>query len=138
MITIFSVLQQIHTDVEINTMNNYKKHKQIQGSIQPVGRPHGLEPVRTSPSQSRGKCTKWLQQRLGKRLSTYTRFTVRNANHHQLPNLKVLIYQNITIISKTSKEGNFPAIDACLSTGKANRDLKERELIFIMLLSLPL
>lgn len=42
----------------------------------------------------------------------------------------------VTIISKTSKEGDFPAVDACLSTGKAARGLKERELIFIMLFSL--
>lgn len=91
---------------------------------------HGVE--------SSAQCIRWLKQRLGQRLSTVLRCTVRNVNYHQRPNLKVLIYQNVTIISKTSTEGNFPATDACLSTGKADRDLKERELIFIMLLSLPL
>lgn len=39
-------------------------------------------------------------------------------------------------IRKTCKWRDFPAVDSCLSTEKAARGLKEKEVIFIMLLGL--
>ena len=42
--------------------------------------------------------TKWLKQRLGKRLSTVhqVQSTVRNVSYQDCPNLKILIYQNVS------------------------------------------